>query len=109
MYAPKFRSWMTDWERFEEGLDRRLNIMAEEALAEIHEMAEKAMPVKAKTKPADTYNNLLHSLLANQQQVAYNSLNYLNQQRNALQNVYPAGDYYGIGAAASLGNIFGRP
>lgn len=43
MYAPKFRSWMTSWDRFDEALSYKLNTMAEEAHKEIREMATKAM------------------------------------------------------------------
>lgn len=40
MYAPKFRSWLTDWERFDEALSYNLDLMEADALAEIHAMAE---------------------------------------------------------------------
>lgn len=45
MYAPKFRSWMTDWERFDEALSYKINAMAEEANAEIGLMTKLAIRV----------------------------------------------------------------
>ena len=43
MFAPKFRSWMTDEERFAEAQEWRINLAAEVALQEIREMARAAM------------------------------------------------------------------
>jgi hypothetical protein len=43
MYAPKFRSWLTDDERFAEAQEWRINLAAEAALQEIREMAKAAM------------------------------------------------------------------
>ena len=43
MFAPKFRSWMTDEERFAEAQEWRINLAADAALQEIREMARAAM------------------------------------------------------------------
>ena len=43
MFAPKFRSWMTDDERFAEAQEWRINLAADAALKEIREMAKAAM------------------------------------------------------------------
>lgn len=52
MYAPKFRFWLTDQERFSEALDYKLTLMADAALKEIRDMTETATlkePKKEKT------------------------------------------------------------
>lgn len=50
MYAPKFRSWMTEEDRFMEALSFRLDRMADDAHSEIRKMAEDAIP-KEPEKP----------------------------------------------------------
>jgi hypothetical protein len=60
MYAPKFRSWMTEEERFMEALSYRLEIMANDAHSEIRKMAEDAMPKEPEgPEPPQTQDALL--------------------------------------------------
>jgi len=69
MYAPKFRSWLTDEQRFSEALSYKLDLMASEALKEIHDMAEAAKPQEPKPvvdsamEPQEILNALRNSQL----------------------------------------------
>ena len=103
MYAPKFRSWMTDWERFDEVLNHRMETMAAEAIAEIHGMANKARaeistPIEEMWASNNAY---LHGLL--QHQYFPTAAQMASQMAHA-QNSYcqPGAGLYG-----SLGSAFG--
>ena len=95
MYAPKFRSWMTDWERFDESLDAKLDKMAEEIMVEIHAMVEAAMPKEAEPKPFDYFAGMGQSF--------YGPLNAAQLQNQLMNNQYCRGQ----GAYNSIGNLFG--
>jgi hypothetical protein len=96
MYAPKFRSWMTDWERFDESLDAKLDVMAKDAMAEIHAMVEAAMPKEAEPKPFDYFAGLGQSS-------PYCSLNAAQLQSQLMDNQYHGQQ----GAYNSIVTLFG--
>ena len=95
MYAPKFRSWMTDWERFDESLDAKLDKMAEEIMVEIHAMVEAAMPKEPEPEPEYPFDYLAGLLQAR---------HLPNIQQ--LQNAYPQYQYSTSGYN-QIGNLFG--
>jgi len=124
MYAPKFRSWMTDWERFDEALSYRLDAMEAEAKAEIRAMVEKAMPPKKKDPPPpmvwyagggasggagcagwDGYSPSYGTNGMDQYINQRGDLFSAQQQMAAAQNAYPS-SAYSSGGLSSLGNIF---
>ena len=94
MYAPKFRSWMTDWERFDESLGIKLDKMAEEIMVEIHAMVQAAMPKEP--EPKDSFDYLAGLLQAR----------YLPNIQQMLQNAYPQYQYATSGYN-QIGNLFG--
>ena len=94
MYAPKFRSWLTDWERFDESLDAKMNAMAEEAMAEIHAMVEAAMPKEP--EPKDSFDYL----------AGFAQARHLQNIQQLLQNSYPQYKYVTSGYN-QIGNLFG--
>lgn len=95
MYAPKFRSWMTDWERFDEALDARLDAMADSAMTEIRAMVESAMSPEPVVPKSQSYMDLVNALQP--------MLNSQAAQYDAMRNIYPAGAYSGHGIWDSLG------
>lgn len=44
MYAPKFRSWMSSWDRFEEALEHRLQEQGDAIMADVRRQIAEAMP-----------------------------------------------------------------
>lgn len=93
MYAPKFRSWMTDWERFDESLGIKLDVMAKDAMVEIHAMVEAAMPKEP--EPKDSFDYL----------AGFAQARHL-QNIQLLQNSYPQYQYATSGYN-QIGNLFG--
>ena len=93
MYAPKFRSWMTDWERFDESLGIKLDKMAEEIMVEIHAMVQAAMPKEP--EPKDSFDYL----------AGFAQARHL-QNIQQLQNAYPQYQYLTSGYN-QIGNLFG--
>lgn len=107
MYAPKFRSWMTDWERFDEALGHRLDAMEAEAKAEIRAMVKKAMPPRREivTTRIAFAGGGQYGYAGGEGRAEYPSrdqiIMLLNQQAN-MQNGYPA-----TGGLLGLGNVLG--
>lgn len=109
MYAPKFRHWMSSWDRFQEAQDSRIDSMADAALVEIHKLADEARAAFAPPpKPKDPTSIALE--MAQQYMNAYpqglaslgtglqglqQSLDLQRQQMAAMQN---AGVLTGLGA-----------
>jgi len=44
MYAPKFRSWMSNWDRFDEALEARLQTQGDEIMADVRRQIAEATP-----------------------------------------------------------------
>ncbi len=104
MYAPKFRSWLTDWERFEEARDYVLDAWEAEVKGELATMAahaiesvEAMLPVKPKAVARDPAFNDLSAML--------------RQYGNSLQPMSPLVSYQQQGqlgrAFEGLGGFFG--
>ncbi len=86
MYAPKFRSWMTDEERFMESLSFKLDRWAEEAHAEIQKMAKEAMPKPVKMDEQQIRNDLFRRLL--------NSVNDIDLRMLGMAQGHSDSDYW---------------
>ena len=73
MYAPKFRSWMTGWERFDERLEARIAEWEESTRAEIAVMVNEAMRSIYPPRPvkAFDYSSEMLQALAQQQHPPY--------------------------------------
>lgn len=95
MYAPKFQSWLTDEERFSMALDYKLNVMADEALAEIKQMAKDAMPKEPPIEEnlAEKQYELMRGLLSPSQEHWYSQISI------AAQTQYPTAHLGAYGAA----------
>jgi hypothetical protein len=106
-YAPRLQTWITPDERFMLGLRSRIDRMADEALAEIRDMAAKARAKYAEPDAVETIAALLR-LCAGQPSQLYGRA--MAQQAGLMRNVYPLGAYRsgspladaGIGAALGL-------
>ena len=110
MYAPKFRSWMSDWDRFDETLAYRLDKMAEEAKREIRESVAAAMPKASEPEVPPFWINNISAILQNQY---FPTTEQSQRQIAAAQNVYPQrhnlGPYYGPTPIDFIGSLFGPP
>ena len=67
MYAPKFRSWMSSWDHFDEALEARLQAQGDAIMADVRRQIAEAMP-KEPAKPEwqvrrDWYINELPKML----------------------------------------------
>jgi hypothetical protein len=73
MYAPKFRSWMSNWDRFDEALEARLQTQGDEIMTDVRRQIAEAMP----KEPEPAYNPYLNDLLraVRQQQGSFNAYN----------------------------------
>ena len=114
MFAPKFRSWLTDEERFAEAQEWRINLAADAALKEISEMAKAAMLPEQdersrEVSPLDRlYKRWLSNGLYPSSEQARNLSSW--QVPDQLQNsAYPAsGHSTGLGLeSAPLSALFG--
>ena len=114
MFAPKFRSWMTDEERFAEAQEWRINLAADAALKEIREMARAAMlPEPDERSREVSLLSLLYNqwpsgdLLLDAEQA--HSLSLLQALNQSPWRAYPAGGHStGLGLeSAPLSALFG--
>lgn len=84
MYAPKFKSWLTDDERFGMALDYRIDRMVESAKAEIHAMhddAVRALCPKPPTTPDQAIMNAYLQQMAGMQNSNNPMISYYGGQR----------------------------
>lgn len=105
MYAPKFRSWMTSWDRFEEARDHKLDEWAKGVQEEIKAMAANAIEsieasLPKPPKPSLAYVDLIQ-LLGNSgsiQQPYNDSWNALGMvQQMGASGLAPLGNFIGNG------------
>jgi hypothetical protein len=113
MYAPKLLPYTAE-ERWQMGFNHRIDRMADEALAEIKAMADKARDEFKPPVASVPYDYSMDGLRALLHQQYYPSAERLRQQQMAMQNVYPDGAYLYRGDPAPnpfisrlIGNPFG--
>ena len=99
MYAPKFRSWMSDEERFHSALDARIAPLLEEMRAECKQMLVKAEE-DLRLRPTKEETDL---------QMKYNQATGLVSYYNAQQTLNSWQTMQLQGMQSAFGNPYGNP
>lgn len=108
MYAPKFQSWLSTWDRFDAALSYQIDTACDAALGEIRKMADKykeefANPPKATTThEADQLAWNLHAWKMQEQQMKAMQNDPFGYQRQQALNSWGAG-CIGLGAFGGVG------
>ena len=77
MYAPKFRSWMSSWDRFKEAQEARIQAQGDAILADVRRQIAEAMPKEPEPK-RNPYLNIFpedFARFAAQQQQGFDAYN----------------------------------
>lgn len=88
MYAPKFRSWMTSWDRFEETQESRIQAQGDAIMADVRRQIAEAIPKEPeKTEQYNPYLKVFPGDLARMAQQQVNAFEQFYQSSNRLGSV----------------------